>query len=295
MLNFAAMKPLYSMTGFGKVILQIPGKKINIEIKSLNSKQADINLRLPSFYRSKESEIRQMIAKSLVRGKIDCSIYYELTGVEKAPKINEKLASEYMRQLRALAQENEVEGDIISSVMRLPDVLQSSEDELSNEEWQSLEKGMQDVLSHINKFRSDEAARLKEDLALRLDNIEAGLEAVKPLEGERIKRVKERMQKALDSLSVESNQDRFEQELIYYLEKFDVTEEKVRLKAHLDYFRELMKEGGTVGKKLGFVGQEIGREINTMGSKANHADIQKIVVGMKDELEKIKEQLLNIL
>lgn len=289
------MKPMYSMTGFGKVILQIPGKKITVEIKSLNSKQADINLRLPSFYRSKESEIRQMIAKSLIRGKIDCSIYAELTGIEKAPRINEGLAGAYMKQLRDLSEAHGVSGDILSAIMRMPDVLQSSEDELSDEEWQALKQGLSDALENIKGFRADEAARLKEDLDLRLNNIEAGLEAVKPIEGERIQRVKERTQKALDALSVEVNQDRFEQELIYYLEKFDITEEKVRLKAHLDYFRELMNEGDTIGKKLGFVGQEIGREINTLGSKANHAEIQRIVVGMKDELEKIKEQVLNIL
>lgn len=289
------MKPLYSMTGFGKAVLQIPGKKINIEIKSLNSKQVDINLRLPSLYRPKESEVRQLIAQHLLRGKIDCSIYSELTGLENAPKINEDLAGGYMRQLKALAEENGVEGDIISAVMRMPDVMQISEDELDADEWKAVEKTLKDCLENIKGFRSDEGSKLKEDLELRLNNIEAGLEAIKPLEGERINRVKERLQKSLDQLQSEPNQDRFEQELIYYLEKFDITEEKVRLKAHLDYFRELMQNGGSVGKKLGFVGQEIGREINTMGSKANHAEIQKQVVGMKDELEKIKEQVLNIL
>ncbi len=289
------MKPLYSMTGFGKAILQIPGKKVNIEIKSLNSKQADINLRLSSLYRPKENEIRQIIAQRLLRGKIDCSIYAELTGLENAPKINEELAGGYMRQLRDLAADNGVQGDIIGAVMRMPDVMQSSEDELSSEEWKALENTLAECLTNIEGFRSDEGAKLKADIELRLNNIEAGLEAVKPLEGERIERVKERMQKALDQLKLENNQDRFEQELIYYLEKFDITEEKVRLKAHLDYFRELMDQGGMIGKKLGFVSQEIGREINTMGSKANHADIQKQVVGMKDELEKIKEQVLNIL
>ncbi len=289
------MKPLYSMTGFGKVILQTPAKKISIEIKSLNSKQADINLRIPSLYRAKESDIRQMIAQRLLRGKIDCSIYVEQTGLESAPRINEEIAGGYMRQLKELAEKNGVSGDIISAVMRMSDVMQSSEDQMSEEEWSSLQTGLTDCLNNIERFRSDEGTTLKKDLLLRLDNIEAGLEAVKPLEGERVERVKERTQKALEQLNTEANQDRFEQELIYYLEKFDITEEKVRLKSHLDYFRELMEKGGMAGKKLGFVGQEIGREINTMGSKANHAGIQKIVVNMKDELEKIKEQVLNIL
>lgn len=283
------------MTGFGKAVLQIPGKKINIEIKSLNSKQVDINLRLPSLYRPKESEIRQLIAKRLLRGKIDCSIYAELTGLDNAPRINEELAGGYMRQLKAIADANGVDGDIIGAVMRMPDVMQSSDDELDSEEWKAVQNTLEECLENIEGFRSDEGGKLKEDLELRLNNIEAGLEAVKPLESERIDRVKERMQKALDQLKADHNQDRFEQELIYYLEKFDITEEKVRLKAHLDYFRELMNQGGLNGKKLGFVSQEIGREINTMGSKANHADIQKHVVGMKDELEKIKEQVLNLL
>lgn len=289
------MKALQSMTGFGKTILQLPGKKISIEIKSLNSKQADINLRLPSLYRAKEGEIRQMLVQGLSRGKIDCSIYREVTGIESAPQINEELALGYLEQLQKLSEKTGSTGDLIGAVMRMPDVLQSSESELSESEWQALEKGLNDCLSMINTFRADEGARLREDIEMRLNNISEGLAEIVPLEEDRTLRIKEKLMRGLEQLQVEVDKDRFEQELIYYLEKLDVTEEKVRLRAHLDYFIELMNEGNEVGKKLGFVSQEIGREVNTLGSKANHAGMQKIVVGMKDELEKIKEQVLNIL
>lgn len=283
------------MTGFGKKVLQLPGKKITIEIKSLNSKSADINLRLPSLYRSKEGVIRQHLAKSLSRGKIDCSIFSEVTGIESAPQINETLAQGYLLQLKKLADSTNSTGDLIGAVMRMPDVLQSAESELSEQEWELLEGGLVECLELIGNFRSDEGARLKEDIDMRLKNISDGLEAIIPMEEERTIRIKDKLMRGLEQLKVEVDQDRFEQELIYYLEKLDVTEEKVRLRAHLDYFEELMLAGDEAGKKLGFVSQEIGREINTLGSKANHAGMQKIVVGMKDELEKIKEQVLNIL
>tara|TARA_R110001592_G_C13192255_1_gene753035 strand:- start:21069 stop:21938 length:870 start_codon:yes stop_codon:yes gene_type:complete len=289
------MKALQSMTGFGKKVLQLPGKKITIEIKSLNSKSADINLRLPSLYRSKEGVIRQHLAKSLSRGKIDCSIFTEVTGIESAPQINETLAQGYLMQLKKLADSTNSTGDLIGAVMRMPDVLQSAESELSEQEWELLEGGLIECLELIGNFRSDEGARLKEDIDMRLKNISDGLEAIIPMEEERTVRIKDKLMRGLEQLKVEVDQDRFEQELIYYLEKLDVTEEKVRLRAHLDYFEELMLAGDEAGKKLGFVSQEIGREINTLGSKANHAGMQKIVVGMKDELEKIKEQVLNIL
>ncbi len=289
------MKALQSMTGFGKKVLQLPGKKITIEIKSLNSKSADINLRLPSLYRSKEGVIRQHLAKTLSRGKIDCSIYSEVTGIESAPQINETLAQGYLMQLKKLADSTNSTGDLIGAVMRMPDVLQSAESELSEQEWELLEGGLIECLELIGNFRSDEGARLKEDIDMRLKNISDGLEAIIPMEEERTVRIKDKLMRGLEQLKVEVDQDRFEQELIYYLEKLDVTEEKVRLRAHLDYFEELMIAGDEAGKKLGFVSQEIGREINTLGSKANHAGMQKIVVGMKDELEKIKEQVLNIL
>lgn len=283
------------MTGFGKEVLQIGGRKITIEIKSLNSKQADLNLRMPTLLRSKEGELRKAIVSALQRGKIDCSFYVEVVGLENAPRINQDLALAYLKQLKALADESGTEGDLIGSVMRLPDVIQSSEDELSDAEWKALEASLQNALQKIMQFRADEGASLQKDLEDRLNNIRAYLEEVPALEEERTQRVREKLQRSLDQLKADADADRFEQELIYYLEKLDVTEEKVRLAAHLSYFQELMNQGGSQGKKLGFVAQEIGREINTLGSKANHAGMQRLVVQMKDELEKIKEQSLNIL
>lgn len=289
------MMPLYSMTGFGKKILKLSGKKVTIEIKSLNSKQADINLRLPSFYRSKEGDIRQLISETLLRGKIDCNINMEITGMESAPQINSDLAEGYLQQLKALSEKTGTTGDALGAILRMPDVMQSQEDEVSPEEWEKVQAGLKDTLAKLMEFRGSEGGRLVEDLTLRLKNIEDFLHQVEPLEEERRQRVKDKLQRSLDQLKAEVDQDRFEQELIYYLEKYDITEEKVRLQAHLDYFRELMEAGNMAGKKLGFVSQEIGREINTLGSKANHAEMQRIVVNMKDELEKIKEQALNIL
>ncbi|WP_421751140.1 YicC/YloC family endoribonuclease [Croceimicrobium sp.] len=289
------MTPLYSMTGFGKKVLQLPGKKISIEMKSLNSKQADINLRLPSLYRSKEGDIRQLISESLIRGKIDCNINVEITGIESAPRINMELAEGYLKQLKQLSDSTGTSGDILGSVMRLPDVLQSAQDELGDEEWKLLEQGLLGTLEALKEFRASEGSRLAEDLQLRLQNIEEAQAKIVPLEEERRQRVKDKLMRSLEQLKSDVDQERFEQELIYYLEKYDITEEKVRLSSHIQYFRELMEEGNMVGKKLGFVSQEIGREINTLGSKANHAEMQRLVVEMKDELEKIKEQALNIL
>lgn len=289
------MTPLYSMTGFGKRIISLPGKKLSIEIKSLNSKQADINLRLPSFYRSKEGDIRKTISEALQRGKIDCNMNLEITGIESAPQINMELAESYTRQLQALGDLTGTTGDILGSILRLPDVFSSQQDEVSDIEWTEVQKGLKDTIEGLMEFRAAEGNRLAEDLELRLSNIEGLLTKVEPLEEDRKQRVKDKLQRSLEQLKSEVDQDRFEQELIYYLEKYDITEEKVRLKSHIIYFRELMEAGNMVGKKLGFVSQEIGREVNTLGSKANHADMQRLVVEMKDELEKIKEQALNIL
>jgi len=289
------MAQLFSMTGFGKAVLTLPGKKVSIEIKGLNSKQTDINLRLPGPFRSKEGAIRQILSEHLQRGKIDCTIYCEITGPESAPQINEQLAQGYINQLMRLASETGASGDIIGAVMRLPDVLQSSEEDLTDQQWQKVKATLVEALERMKGFRADEGRQLQNDLELRLKNIRNGLDSVEPFEEERKERVRERLQKSLEQLQVEADQERFEQELIYYLEKYDVTEEKVRLDAHLNYFQELMNQGGAMGKKLGFVSQEMGREINTLGSKANHAGLQKVVVDMKDELEKIKEQVLNIL
>jgi uncharacterized protein (TIGR00255 family) len=289
------MAQLYSMTGFGKGVLSLPGKKISIELKSLNSKQTDISLRLPPGLRTYEGKIRQTLAQALQRGKIEGNFFCEVTGTESAPQVNEELATGYTKQLLRIAAATGAGTEVLPAVMRMPDVLQSSDEDLSWEEWEQVEQTLLQTINSLQGFRADEALELKKDLELRLSRIEAGLQAVAPFEEERKERVKTRLQKSLDQLKVEVDQDRFEQELIYYLEKYDVTEEKVRLAAHLKYFKELMNAGSPVGKKLGFVSQELGREINTLGSKANHAGLQKVVVEMKDELEKIKEQVLNIL
>lgn len=289
------MAKLQSMTGYGKEVLQLPGKKISIEVKSLNSKLCDINLRLPATLRAKEGAIRSQLSLALERGKIDANFHCEVTGLEAAPRINETLAEGYINQLAAIAKKTNTSGDLISAVMRLPDVVNSAEDELSAAEWAKIETALAAAISKLQGFRADEGARLETDLNVRLNHIGKGLEQVETFEEERKTRVKERLENNLEQLAVEVDKDRFEQELIYYLEKYDVTEEKVRLAAHLEYFQELMTKGGGIGKKLGFLSQEIGREINTLGSKANHAGLQKVVVNMKDELEKIKEQVLNIL
>ncbi len=290
------MAHLYSMTGFGKAILQLPAKKITIEVKSLNSKQIDLNVRLPQLFKEKEPVIRQKLAEDCSRGKIDLNFYCEVTGAEKAPKLNAPLIGSYVLQMKSIMKEVEVQGDILSAVMRLPDVTMSAEDEVDPEEWKQIEGTLHEAVQKLNDFRADEGDKLRHDLQFRISNIRDGLEGIAPYEKERVDRVRERLQRGLNELKEKGvDENRFEQELIYYLEKLDVTEEKVRLRSHLDYFEKLMNQGGPIGKKLGFISQEMGREINTLGSKANHAEIQKLVVEMKDELEKIKEQVLNIL
>ncbi|AEV33111.1 YicC/YloC family endoribonuclease [Owenweeksia hongkongensis] len=289
------MAHLYSMTGFGKAILQLPAKKITIEVKSLNSKQLDINVRMPSFYKEKESPIRQKLAEELNRGKIDLNFYSEVTGAEKAPRVNRALVVEYISQLKGIMDETGVEGDIMSAVMRLPDVMQAAEDEVDEAEWKAIQEVVHQAVEQLNGFRADEGATLKVDLDNRIAIIREKMAGIDVHEEDRVKRIKEKLSRGLAEIAEKPDENRYEQELIYYLEKLDVTEEKVRLKSHLDYFEQLLNEGGPIGKKLGFISQEIGREINTMGSKANHAAMQKLVVEMKDELEKIKEQVLNIL
>lgn len=289
------MAHLYSMTGFGKAILQLPAKKITIEVKSLNSKQLDINVRMPSFYKEKENPIRQKLAEELNRGKIDLNFYSEVTGAEKAPRVNRALVVEYINQLKGIMDETGVQGDIMSAVMRLPDVMQAAEDEVDEDEWKAIQEVVHQAVEQLNGFRADEGATLKVDLENRIAIIREKMAGVDVHEEDRVNRIKEKLSRGLAEIAEKPDENRYEQELIYYLEKLDVTEEKVRLKSHLDYFEQLLNEGGPIGKKLGFISQEIGREINTMGSKANHAAMQKLVVEMKDELEKIKEQVLNIL
>jgi uncharacterized protein (TIGR00255 family) len=286
------------MTGFGKSVLQLPTKKITIEIKSLNSKNMDLNARIPSQYREKELILRNIISSSLVRGKVDFSLYIEVTSEETSTQINNAVVKEYMRQMQAVNPEtinssNDVE--LLKMAVRMPDSLKTSREELDENEYKIIEGELYKALKEINSYRLDEGKALEKDFKLRTTNIANLLEEVIEIDPERIKIVKERLLKAVSELKETVDQNRFEQELIYYLEKYDITEEKVRLANHLKYFKESINSDDSNGKKLGFICQEIGREVNTIGSKSNHAPMQQVVVQMKDELEKIKEQLLNVL
>lgn len=289
------MGNIFSMTGYGKATMQLPSKKISFEVKSLNSKQTDINIRIPSFYKEKESEIRQTTAQVLQRGKIEVGLYSEVTGVEKAPVINVDFVKEYLEQLKSISVNAGVSGDLLDIVMRLPDAMKPAETEIDENEWHQIQSLIKEALANLMNFRQVEGEKLKQDFLQRTAIIREKMNHTADFEEERVNRIKERLTKGLAEIKERPDENRFEQELIYYLEKLDITEEKVRLKSHLDYFEELLEQGGSIGKKLGFISQEIGREINTMGSKANHAGMQKLVVEMKDELEKIKEQVLNIL
>lgn len=286
-----------SMTGFGKVQTNYNNKTISIEIKSLNSKQSDLNLRLPSLYRSKDINIRNQIISSLERGKIDCFIHTEYQGEAQLLNINPNLFTSYYKQLETLAEKvGAPKDDLLRYVLQIPEISRSSNDELSEEESDVLINLMKEAIEKAIEFRGQEGEVLAKDLRLRIKIIGEKLLEVDKYEGARIEVVRERIQTKLAEVvngNIDSN--RLEQELIFYIEKLDVTEEKIRLKQHLDYFLETMELPTSQGKKLGFIAQEIGREINTLGSKSNEANMQKIVVEMKDELEKIKEQLLNVL
>ncbi len=282
---------IQSMTGYGKSIIQLPSRKITIEIKSLNSKNLDLNTRIPAIYREKEVTIRRKLAKELTRGKVDLSFFIEATAEETSTKINTAVVANYIAQLDEL----NANSDTLSVAMRLPDVLKTEREELNEDEWCEIEKSIDTALQHLQTFRSDEGEVLKNDFVFRIDAIKNNLEEVIALDDDRLQAVRDRLQKAITELKVTFDENRFEQEMIYYLEKLDITEEKVRLNNHLKYFLEELEAGVSNGKKLGFISQEIGREVNTIGSKANFAPMQKMVVQMKDELEKIKEQLLNVL
>ena len=284
---------IQSMTGYGKSILQLPTKKITIEIKSLNSKNLDLNVRVPAYYREKELEIRKGLAKALERGKIDFSIYIENNGTELISKINSNVVREYMRQLKEVHQADETE--LLKMAIRLPDSLKTEREEFDEEEWMAISKGIDQAVQKISTYRKDEGMSLKNDFEVRISNIESLLEEVIKIDPERMAQMKERLKKGISELESKVDENRFEQELIYYIEKLDITEEKVRLKNHLAYFLKELNSNQSNGKKLGFITQEIGREINTVGSKSNFAPMQKLVVQMKDELEKIKEQNLNVL
>ena len=284
---------IQSMTGYGKEVVQLPSKTITVEIKSLNSKSLDLNTRVPSSYRDKELEIRDLLAKSLERGKVDFSLNIESTGAETSTQLNEAVVKQYIKQLANVVNGDPVE--LLKMAVRMPDALKTEREEIDDKEYKAILKGVDKALKAINKYRTDEGRVLEKDFLNRSKTISKLLDEVKTLDPERISAVKERLRKAISELKEKVDENRFEQELIYYLEKYDITEEKVRLKNHLDYFEESLKSHDSNGKKLGFITQEIGREINTIGSKANYAPMQQVVVQMKDELEKIKEQALNVL
>ncbi len=284
---------IQSMTGYGKSLVQLPSKKITVEIKSLNSKNLDVNARVPSAYREKELDIRKRISKSLSRGKVDFNLYVEQTGEETSTVINEAAVKQYMKQLAHITDGNPVE--LMKMAVRFPDALQTERDEIDETEYNKIIEAVDEALQSINQYRTDEGKALEADFQKRINNISSLLDEVMKLDPQRMDNVKERLTKAVSDLKETVDENRFEQELVYYLEKYDITEEQVRLSNHLSYFSETLQSKASNGKKLGFISQEIGREINTIGSKANFAPMQQVVVQMKDELEKIKEQALNVL
>ncbi len=287
------------MTGYGKAVVAYKDKKINVEIKSLNSKALDLNARIAPLYREKEMEMRQMVAQALIRGKVDFSIWIEKEeGVDATP-INKALVGNYFSQMQNLAKEYGIPepSDWFASLMRMPDVMTKTDVEvLTDEEWAVVRQAIEQALTAIVDFRIQEGAALQKKFTEKIDNIGALLASIEPYEQSRVEKIRNRIIEGLKSIpEVEYDKNRLEQELIYYIEKLDISEEKQRLSNHLKYFRETMEEEAGQGKKLGFIAQEMGREINTTGSKSNHAEMQKIVVKMKDELEQIKEQVLNAL
>ena len=284
---------IQSMTGFGKSIVQLPSKKITVEIKSLNSKSLDLNARIPSQYREKELQLRNKISRELNRGKVDFSVYVEVTGEETTAAVNPAVVKKYMNQLREISAGDDTE--LLKMAIRMPDALKTEREEIDENEFKAIEEAVDEALREINDFRSAEGKALEDELEQRAGNILVLLKQVMAMDPERIAGVRERLQKGVADLKENVDQNRFEQELIFYIEKFDITEEKVRLENHMDYFVKTLKSADSNGKKLGFISQEMGREINTIGSKSNYAPMQQLVVQMKDELEKIKEQLLNVL
>lgn len=287
---------IQSMTGYGKAVLQLSTKKVTIEIKSLNSKNLDLNVRIPSYYKEKELNVRKKLAKKLVRGKVDFSIFVEMTADETSTTINNGVVKQYMQQLRNVVQSGTSEDlELLKMAISMPDALKTEREELDEEEWNLIDEKIEEALTKIMQYRIDEAKSLEIDFKERIANIKKYLEEVNALDNDRIENVKARLKKAIDDLRVETDENRFEQELIYYLEKLDINEEKVRLANHLDYFLQTLASEESNGKKLGFIIQEMGREINTTGSKANFAPMQKAVIQMKNELEQIKEQILNVL
>jgi uncharacterized protein (TIGR00255 family) len=285
---------IQSMTGFGKASLQLPTKKITVEVKSLNSKGLDLSVRMPSSYREMELGLRNQIALKLERGKVDFSIFIESTAEQTSTKVNVPIVKAYISQLREVHPTAD-ETELMKMAIRMPDTLKTEREEIDENDWAEIQKVILEALDYIGDFRKDEGASLEKEFQLRIGNIRQYMNEALALDPERVQAIKDRLQTAISELKVNVDENRFEQELIYYLEKLDITEEKVRLTNHLDYFLETINGTEANGRKLGFITQEMGREINTMGSKSNHAQMQKLVVMMKDELEKIKEQVLNVL
>ncbi|WP_121312139.1 MULTISPECIES: YicC/YloC family endoribonuclease [unclassified Flavobacterium] len=285
---------IQSMTGFGKASLQLPTKKITVEIKSLNSKGLDLNTRMPSVFREMELGLRNQLSQRLERGKIDFSLYVEVTGEETSSKINVPIVKGYISQMKAVIP-NADETELMKMAVRMPDALKTERDEIDENEWKKIQTVIDDALENIVQFRKDEGVSLEKEFLHRIANIMTLMNNAVAYDAERVETVKTRLRTALDELKENVDENRFEQELIFYLEKYDITEEKVRLENHLNYFIETLAGTEANGRKLGFITQEMGREINTMGSKSNHSEMQKLVVMMKDELEKIKEQVLNVL
>lgn len=287
------------MTGYGKAVVAYEGKKINVEVKSLNSKQLDLQTRISPLYREKEMEIRQMVQTAVIRGKVDFSLWIEKDTIVDATPINGALIENYYRQLKTIADKTGIpmSTDPLYTLLRMPDVLTKTEQEvLTEEEWAVARQAVSEALDKLVDFRRQEGAALEKKFAEKIDNIEQLLISIEPYEKSRVEKIRQRIVDGLQQIpGVEYDKNRLEQELIYYIEKLDISEEKQRLSNHLKYFRETMAEEAGQGKKLGFIAQEMGREINTTGSKSNQAEMQNIVVQMKDELEQIKEQVLNAL
>jgi uncharacterized protein (TIGR00255 family) len=285
---------ILSMTGFGKASLQLSTKKITVEVKSLNSKGLDLNTRMPSVYRENELALRNLLAQKLERGKVDFSLFVEVTGEETSSKINAAIVKAYIAQMKAILPDAD-ETELMKMAVRMPDTMKTEREEIDPNEWKQIQTVIDEAIENMLSFRTSEGASLEKEFTLRIENIRSYMNQALALDPERVTAIKERLQTAIDELKVNVDTNRFEQELIYYLEKLDITEEKVRLTNHLDYFLQTLNGSEANGRKLGFITQEMGREINTMGSKSNHAEMQKLVVMMKDELEKIKEQVLNVL
>lgn len=290
---------ILSMTGYGKSVTQLAQKKITVEIRTLNSKNLDLNMRLSNAYKEIELPLRQLAASELSRGKIDFAIHVEKTGIDNTTQLNTQVLESYIQQLKTVQgiNLNDTVDDsrLLQIASKFPDVFATQIEEVSQEEFDVIEKTAVEALKAVNQYRLDEGKGLKDEFILRINNINKLLDQIKEVDETRLADIRTRLEKAVSDLKEKVDGNRFEQELIFYLEKYDITEEKVRLKNHLDYFGETLDNELSQGKKLGFISQEIGREINTIGSKANHATMQQLVVQMKDELEKVKEQMLNVL